>query len=251
MQRNGETKSIPKSRFLVCAYNDPRRVETATAVPSGAARRLATVYGLHKGWRGATIDVKTAFLLVPLVDSTVYIITPDKLPSYVKELGFKEQAVMKLRKAAYGLKEAPKLFNEWLATKVQELEWEKLFDGIFIRKGEDGLINGILTAYVDDLLLFSNNPIKDLNTIAKQVKCSDLTPISKEKQRHVGYELFGDDGEVFFDLENYIDEIPEFDTEINNLGIPYSKKMLHAKHLPFDPTFDPDAPKAYSKETIN
>lgn len=61
---NGNAVKQPKSRFLVCAYNDNRPVETATYVPSAHSRRLATAYGLFRGWRGATIDVKTAFLLV-------------------------------------------------------------------------------------------------------------------------------------------------------------------------------------------
>lgn len=45
---------------------------------------------------------------------------PTKLPDYIKEMGFVENATMKLRKAAYGLKEAPALFNEWLAEQVLE-----------------------------------------------------------------------------------------------------------------------------------
>lgn len=250
VQRDGKKKQIPKSRFLICAYNDPRQVETATAVPSSASRRAATVFGLFRGWRGATIDVKTAFLLVPLINNDIYVVLPKQLPDYIKELGFREDAVMKLNKAAYGLKESPLLFNKWLAQQVKELGWEKLYDGIFIRKDSQGMTSGILTAYVDDLLLFSSDPVKDLNQIAKRVKCSDLTPISTEKQRHVGYEIFGSRDEVFFDIENYVDELPSFTNEINALGPAYARKGLHAKNLPFEPETDPDRPHHYDASHI-
>lgn len=60
-----------------------------------------------------------------------------------------------------------------------------MFDGIFIRKQHKtkqthshndtmSSISGILTAYVDDLMILSENPVKDLNEIAKRIKCSDL-----------------------------------------------------------------------------
>lgn len=72
---DGSVHKQPKSRFLVCAYNDKRPVDTTTFVPSAQSRRIATAYGLFRGWTGATIDIKTAFLLVRLTsDAPIYVV---------------------------------------------------------------------------------------------------------------------------------------------------------------------------------
>lgn len=218
---DGCTNKQPKTRFLVCAYNDNRPVDTTTYVPSAQSRRLAAAFGLFRGWRAATIDIKTAFLLVTLTsEEPIHIMLPNKLPQYISNLGYKPGGIYKLKRALYGLKESPKLFNEFLAKELKELGWKKIFDGIFVRYAHRPILNdeienwdskqdisGILTAYVDDLLLFSEDPIKDLNVIAKHIKCSDLLPVNENKQRHVGYEVFGDAEHVYFDMQGYVESM--------------------------------------------
>lgn len=105
-----------KSRFLVCATNDPRDVETSTHMPSPAVRRSLIVYGLSRGWTAATIDIQTAFLLVPLPKEhgDVYVRLPPYMPECATSLGYKSGGVYKLQKSLYGLKESPLLFNQYL-----------------------------------------------------------------------------------------------------------------------------------------
>lgn len=93
----------PKTRFLVCAFNDNRPVDTTTHVPSAQSRRIATAFGLFRGWRAATIDIKTAFLLVHLSsEEPIYITLPQRLPQYIEDLGYKPHGVYRLRRALYG-----------------------------------------------------------------------------------------------------------------------------------------------------
>lgn len=263
IREDGSTYKQPKSRFLVCAYNDKRPVNTTTFVPSAQSRRIATTFGLFRGWTGATIDIKTAFLLVKLTsDTPIYVVLPKQLPTYITNLGFTANGVYRLNRALYGLKESPKLFNEYLADELKKLGWTKLFDGIFIKKqhkkeqlkeqqAQEEQITGILTAYVDDLMMMSKDPVKDLKKIAKKIKCSDLHVINSKKQRHVGFEIFGEPERIHFDMQGYIDGIEDFETEINDLGHAYARKQLAPSNLPFDPEFDPHKPESFHAHHIH
>lgn len=111
---------IEKSRFLVCETKDDRPVEITTEMPAAWMRRLVVALGLSRKWQAATIDIKTAFLLVPLPPEhgDIYIRLPSHLPQCIQDLGFKPRAAHKLRKSLYGLKESPRLFNNFLSEKL-------------------------------------------------------------------------------------------------------------------------------------
>lgn len=143
--------------------------------------------------------------------------------------------------------------------------WKKVFDGIFIKQRDNipkqdesqnittsgNQITGILTAYVDDILLLSENPVKDLNVIAKRIKCSDLLPVNENRQRHVGYEIFGDAEHIYFDMQGYIEDMPTFEEEVNKLGLHYAKTALVPNNLPFEPDIDPYKLESYPAEHIH
>lgn len=92
---------VEKSRFLVCETNDTRNVEISTEMPAAWIRRLLVVLSLSRKWKAATIDIKTAFLLVPLPKEhgDVYIRLPSHLPECIVEFGFIPNSVHKLNKS--------------------------------------------------------------------------------------------------------------------------------------------------------
>lgn len=61
-----EVKRKAKTRFIVQACNDPRVVATHTSLPGAEHRRLGKVWAAHLGLSGATQDVCSAFLTVPM-----------------------------------------------------------------------------------------------------------------------------------------------------------------------------------------
>lgn len=131
---------IEKSRFLVCETNDKRDVDISTEMPAAWIRRMLVVLGLSKGWRAATIDIKTAFLLVPLPPEhgDIYIRLPSHLPQCIVDLGYYPNATHKLNKSLYGLKESPRLFNEFLADKLSAIGWHRIAGGVFLRPDGTG-----------------------------------------------------------------------------------------------------------------
>lgn len=95
---------VEKSRFLVCETKDDRPVEISTEMPTAWMRRMVVVMGLSRGWTAATIDIKTAFLLVPLPPEhgDIFVRLPSHLPQCIRDLGFAPKAVHKLNKSLYG-----------------------------------------------------------------------------------------------------------------------------------------------------
>lgn len=73
-------------------------------------------------------------------------------------------------------------------------------------------------AYVDDVLCFSPHPEKDLEQIARLLKCSDLLPVNHVPQRHVGMEITATTESFFFDVNGYIRSIPDYESQINALS---------------------------------
>lgn len=223
-----ETK--PKSRFLVCEPGKGFNPDFSTDVPQGWLRKMTIIAGLSKGWNAATIDVKTAFLLVPLPEDMdpIYIKLPRHLPEPIKALGYTEGSIHQLNKSLYGLQESPKLFNDFLASILESRGWTKLVHGVFVKDDHSAYI----IAYVDDILCIAGDPEEHLKDIASILKCTEPIPVNTTSQRHIGQEITMIDRSFFFDVNGYIDAIPEFEEEINNLGASHRGKLSPLQNLP-------------------
>ena len=237
-----------KTRFVVCARHDPRDIDTSTEMPAAWLRRLGIAYGLSKGWTAATIDVQTAFLLVdlPPENGEVYVQLPRTLPQCALSLGYEAGQTYRLQRSLYGLKEAPRLFNEFLAKSLEPLGWSRLTAGVFL-KGS----SAILLAYVDDLMVLSTDPVKDLQEVASIMKCSDLTPVDSNPQRHVGYEIYSADDRIFFDINPSIRELPPYAETIDALSDQHRLRHLSPSNLPLDESADETACKEYPPHHIH
>ena len=103
-------------------------------------------------WSLNQLDVKSAFLNGPL-EEEVYV---KQAPGFEKK-GM-ENKVMKLKKALYGLKHAPRAWNKKIDASLQKLNFTKCSTehGAYVRLNiNDGLI--IICLYVDDLLVIGSN----------------------------------------------------------------------------------------------
>lgn len=196
-----------KTRFIARAISDNREVETTTALPSAPTRRIATIKGLQMGYHSATIDVTTAFLLVPMT-TDVYIRLPSTLPTFALQHGFKPHGTYKLKKTLYGLKEAPRLFNLYLSDKLKSIGWQEDLPGFFY-KGSIDTPSAILSAYVDDIHAWSPDPIATLLEVQEILPCSDLMPVNNVPQRHVGEEIYQNDDTFYRDISTYVSELDE------------------------------------------
>ena len=128
-----------------------------------------------KDWRVHHLDVKSAFLNDELAE-TVFVRQP---------LGFavkgEEHRVLRLRKALYGLRQAPRAWNAKLDATLDELGFQRCATEHALytwRWGKEELVVGV---YVDDLIV-TDARAEDIDSFKREMaacfRMSDLGAVS-------------------------------------------------------------------------
>jgi hypothetical protein len=139
-----------KARLVVKGYRQRQGIdydEVFAPVVRLDSVRLLIALAAHEGWEVHHLDVKSAFLNGDL-EEEVYV----QQPAGFIVLG-KEHKVLKLRKALYGLHQAPRAWNAKLDSTLLSLGFRRSPSehAIYIRrKGNMQLVVGV---YVDDLVI--------------------------------------------------------------------------------------------------
>jgi hypothetical protein len=131
--------------------------------------RMLSAVAAHEGWEVHHMDAKSAFLNGELQEE-VYVVQP---------VGFvvkgAEHKVLKLKKALYGLRQAPRAWNVKLDSCLLSLCYQKskAEHGVYVRgTGEAKLVVGV---YVDDLIITGHSGINKFKTeMKKEFRMSDL-----------------------------------------------------------------------------
>ena len=114
--------SKPKARWVAGGHRDPDllslpRTDAPTADLLG--QHLVLVIAASKGWKLMSSDVSSAFLRGRNIDRNLYVKLPKPLPPGLKVTS---KQLAKLKKAMYGLSEAPRLwFLEYRRVGIQRM----------------------------------------------------------------------------------------------------------------------------------
>ncbi|WVZ54330.1 LOW QUALITY PROTEIN: hypothetical protein U9M48_005142 [Paspalum notatum var. saurae] len=163
--------------------------------------RLLLALAAQEGWHVHHMDVKSAFLNGDLKEE-VYVHQP---PGF--EIPGKEGKVLRLRKALYGLRQAPRAWNAKLDSTLKGMGFEQSrHEAAIYRRGNGG--NALLVGvYVDDLVITG---VKDAEVAAfkEEMKAtfqmSDLGPLS-----YLGIEVHQDDSGITLRQTAYAKRIVE------------------------------------------
>ena len=124
------------------------------STPTFGALRILLLFALALGLMINTFDVSTAFLHAPIegkggYTNEVYVIPP---PEYLQSRGLPPDSIAwKLKKAMYGLRGAPRAFQEYLQETMEKLGFERCrYESCVYRHTSKKM--WILT-YVDDFSL--------------------------------------------------------------------------------------------------
>jgi hypothetical protein len=167
-------------------------------------------------WVLRHMDVKSAFLNSELSEE-VYVLQP---PGFIKKGD--ERKVLKLHKALYGLRQAPRAWNSRLDAELQKLGFIncKAEHGLYTRvKNKQRLIVGV---YVDDLIIMgrSTADVNQFKTEMKRIFCmSDLGALSY----YLGIEVKQSDQGVWLCQNAYASKLLE-KTGMKNCN-PYAVPM--------------------------
>ena len=129
----------PKARLVVIGYYDPRvgsdvRTEAPVALRRGGSLFImATAHNqlpIEKG------DVKNAFLQGTIDDKTHGDLAEEPVPELRKALNLREDEIVMLTKACYGLIDAPRRRWKSLFRDTQQLGWHSCRPGTFVENSK-------------------------------------------------------------------------------------------------------------------
>ena len=169
-----EEVEIHKARLAAKGYSQRADIhydEVFVLVARLETVRLIISLVAQNNWRMPQMDVKSAFLN-RVLEEEVYI----KQPQGYKAKG-KEDKVLKLNKALYGFKQAPRAWNARIDKYLQERNFFKCpYEHALYIKIQNGDIL-IVCLYVDDLIFTCSNPSmfdKFKKEITKEFKMTDI-----------------------------------------------------------------------------
>ena len=121
--------------------------DTYVPVASWTSIHMLSILALQKHWITKQIDFSNAFIQAPL-DKDVYV----SLPAMFQDTNGADpkSLCLKLKKSLYDMRDAPKLWNDWLQKALDHCGFKASHEDLGIYYGHAIAI----AVYVDDVLLF-------------------------------------------------------------------------------------------------
>ena len=218
--------SIKKARL--CVRGDTEQGDfTVEEIFSGVIRseNVKLMLGIicRNRWPMVVIDVKTAFLNAKL-DKQIYLRITRGAPFD------RGKECWKLKKALYGLRKAPKAWNDDLTHTLLSLGYTKceLVWNLFVRKGNNGSATSYIAFHVDDgLISASTKNILDQVLHALKNKYEIKVDWNPTKYLGIHFEYSPTNGEVYMNQSSYIEES----------ALKYRVEDMRPFKVPMDPGF--------------
>jgi len=200
---NADGSTRFKARLVIKGYEQREGVDyDATYAPVSrlATLRLVLAVATAYGWNIDHIDVITAFLNPPIDRDDIYMELPAGVEKIEPSIQF---PIVRLRKALYGLRQAPRLWYKAIDSLLTSLGFEE-------STAEPNLYHKpslLILLYVDDILLAYSDP-KAATDIKLQLRSVyKMTDLGKIK-RFLGMEISKlADGSYTLSQQSYLESI--------------------------------------------
>lgn len=162
---DGETVKC-KARLVAKGYVQQQGIDFEEIfAPVTRTEIVRTILSLtaQQGWTAYHLDVKAAFLNGELLEE-VYVVQPE---------GYKNEQypekVYKLRKALYGLRQAPRAWNQRLDKYLESINFQRCPQehGVYKKNTSKGIL--LIGVYVDDLIVTGSN-LEEINKFKEQMQ---------------------------------------------------------------------------------
>ena len=199
-----------KARLCVLGFQDPDLTEVPRDSPmlSAASEALIMQWVASHKYRLISGDIKTAFLSGDEDIRNIFISPPDDVRQM---LNFDHETVLRLRKAVYGLVNAPKKWWDRLKTSLIEHGFTgcALDPCAFVLR-KSGKIHGVLGVHVDDVIGGGNEIVDRIMTTVR--KEFDFEAWDVGNFRFKGRQISQmPNGEIVCDMEQYKHELGQID----------------------------------------
>ena len=168
VKEDGSRKA--KARAVLLGYQDPQYEHRGTTAPvlTKLTRQMLLQAAANHKWSVFKGDVSGAFLQGRDYPDTLYCIPTDEICT---ALGLKPGSITRLRRACYGLVDAPLEWYRTVADFLQSLGLERLWsDACAWAYRKDGTLQGLISGHVDDFLFTGNTQDARWNWIIDQIK---------------------------------------------------------------------------------
>ena len=211
VQDDGSLK--PKARSVVRGFQEAglQDLDTFSPVCSKSSWRVLLMVASYRGWAPISVDISNAFLQGGSLQREVYVRPPQELHA--------PGQLLKLRKAVYGLVDAPLHWYEALHKSMLSIGAIVVpFDPAIYLFGDHGNLFGWAAVHVDDISIAGTD---SLTSSVLEALRGVFSVGCKRREEYVfcGVHLEckrDDDGnlvEITLDQQKYIDEIAEISLE--------------------------------------
>ena len=193
-------KAVYKSRYVAQGFSE-KAANTYASTPSAASVRKVLTLAAAQKWVVQTADVSTAFLHAP-VDGEVFV----EPPPHLKKPG----QVWRLKKALYGLRSAPRCWQEHAAGVLADLGWRRLEVDASVYVLRKGKVMGLVVLYVDDILGAGEETVMSefYKQMAEMVSLKIAKPLSEgQSEQYLGLRIRRIPGGFELDPEQYVEKL--------------------------------------------
>ena len=147
----------PKARFVIIGYHDRRvgsDVRTEAPVASRRGRSLFFMATAHNQFSIEKGDVKNAFLQGTFDEETHGELAQEPVPVLRKALNLREDEIVVLTIACYGLMVAPRRWWKSLVRDTQQLGWRSCrHEPCLMTWPVRGRLKGLMCFHLDDVMI--------------------------------------------------------------------------------------------------
>ena len=199
-----EGKRICKARLVARGFEENyKKMQTDAPTCSPESLKLCLSIMMIRGWECQSLDVKTAYLQGNEIKREIYIDPP-------RETGI--DAIWRLKKTIYGLKDAARAWYEKVKEVIEELGGikSKYDPVIFYWHNEKNELIGILCSHVDDFCFGGTVKFNEgiISKLAEKLKVGER---EKKEFKYIGVKISQEKETLWLDQESYVRsiQIPE------------------------------------------
>ncbi|CAI7885631.1 unnamed protein product [Closterium sp. NIES-53] len=214
-----------KARWVVRGFDQTHGIDytlTFAPVSRQTSLRLVLCEAASKNFPLRQIDVSNAFLYAD-VDVEIYVEYPHTYPTNLP-------SVCKLKKSLYGIKQAPRLWQQHLNKKLTEVGFRQLPHDPGMYRLDDKGSYALLVAYVDDILYVSSSTSLGDRIEAELKKSLDLT-ISTKVTQFLGLNVSRTSSAIHLTASKYAESLAKrFNISTDFVATPYRSTLTG--HVP-------------------
>eukprot|EP00918_Siedleckia_nematoides_P015954 GHVU01034451.1.p1 GENE.GHVU01034451.1~~GHVU01034451.1.p1 ORF type:complete len:984 (+),score=104.50 GHVU01034451.1:229-3180(+) len=249
-EKQGADGTFGKARLYCRGFMNKVAADTYIGTPSLSFLFALLIYALYRKWEIGFLDIKSAFLQVPLERPDAPTIILGNLPEFPEQcplddvtdkeweslkaarLDLRPGETRRLSAALYGECTSPRLFGLRLKETLQKKGFEEIEESVAVRKGATES-EAVLGNHVDDIMAAAPDVCCVFNEVRENFECNDGKVLREGvSETYLGSEYCLDKGTIVVNSRRYVRQIVESDPSEFELRVREVRPTALAKGQP-------------------